>query len=221
MKLYLVRHGQTEGNLNNIYQDNTDTLSAVGKEQARILGERFKKIPLDAILSSPILRAFETTQEIAKHHKLAIQKIEELTERRWPKELAGKSFKDPSIIELRNFMKQKELEDPSWHYSDEESFNDLVERAFKFLKIAEGMASNHKHVLVVSHARFLKLLLGVILWGREANPHVFQPFFYRVSMNNTSITVCEYDKEAEAQKRWHIVTLNDHAHLGEYRRQPH
>lgn len=65
--LYLVRHGQTAGNVGRLFIGVTDIpLDETGERQARELGQRFSTIPLDAIVTSPLLRARRTAEEIGK-----------------------------------------------------------------------------------------------------------------------------------------------------------
>lgn len=52
--LYLVRHGETEGNAKRWFQGATDVpLNERGLEQARRLGAFLKDVHLDAIYTSP------------------------------------------------------------------------------------------------------------------------------------------------------------------------
>ncbi|MBN1329583.1 MAG: histidine phosphatase family protein [Candidatus Heimdallarchaeota archaeon] len=67
MKLYLIKHGESEDNLEKIISgQNATTLTAVGKEQAKSLGKEFLKsgIHFDGIYSSDLNRAIETTEII-------------------------------------------------------------------------------------------------------------------------------------------------------------
>lgn len=63
MRLFLVRHAEASPG----EPDDLRTLTSHGKWQARELGQRFKKhgIHLDAVLSSPLLRARQTADAIA------------------------------------------------------------------------------------------------------------------------------------------------------------
>ena len=53
LRIYLARHGQTDGNLNRRVQGWTDTpLNATGREQAQALARAIGSVPFDAIFSS-------------------------------------------------------------------------------------------------------------------------------------------------------------------------
>ena len=62
MRLVLVRHAHADPG----DPDELRRLSPVGREQARVLGERLAGERPDAVLASPLLRARETAVEIAR-----------------------------------------------------------------------------------------------------------------------------------------------------------
>ena len=65
MKLYLVRHGETELNVKKVYYGSTDCeLTEKGKEQAVSLKTAFASVPLDLVLESPLKRAKTTVDLI-------------------------------------------------------------------------------------------------------------------------------------------------------------
>lgn len=67
MKIYVVRHGQTDYNINGLFQGRKDIpLNSVGIKQAEETAQKFKNIPVDIILVSPLTRAKETSKYISK-----------------------------------------------------------------------------------------------------------------------------------------------------------
>lgn len=82
MKLYLVRHGETDNNVKKIIQGHSNSkLTKLGKKQAQLLAKRLSKVRLDYIYSSDLLRARKTTEEIAKHQNCPIKYCVALRER--------------------------------------------------------------------------------------------------------------------------------------------
>ena len=64
--IYLVRHGETEANVTNTLQGQSDVpLNANGVEQAQLAGRRLRSKPFDVIWSSDLSRAAVTAREIA------------------------------------------------------------------------------------------------------------------------------------------------------------
>jgi len=66
VQLYLVRHGETDWNLQRRIQGSTDIpLNDTGRAQARETGRLLARRSWDAIYASPLVRAFETANIIA------------------------------------------------------------------------------------------------------------------------------------------------------------
>jgi broad specificity phosphatase PhoE len=61
-EVLLVRHGDCYEDLDGTLDD--PRLSPTGREQARRLGERLKRLPIDAVYSSPLRRARDTALQI-------------------------------------------------------------------------------------------------------------------------------------------------------------
>ena len=65
--IYLVRHGETEGNASNLAQGFSDVpLNEKGRAQAKLVGERLKNWHLNAIYSSDSQRALQTAEPLLK-----------------------------------------------------------------------------------------------------------------------------------------------------------
>ena len=70
-RFYLIRHGETDWNKGGRYQGCTNIqLNDAGREQTRLLGERFKFLPLDVVYVSPLDRAVATAAPLAAAHGL-------------------------------------------------------------------------------------------------------------------------------------------------------
>ena len=82
MKLFLVRHGETDHNAKKLLVSITYVpLNEKGREQARLLAKRLKNEQIDVIISSPLSRARETAEIIAEQHGKKVIVSKELIER--------------------------------------------------------------------------------------------------------------------------------------------
>ena len=82
MQLYVVRHGQTDYNLENRYAGSTDVpLSAVGLQQAEQLALRLRGTPMDILVCSPLLRARQTAAAVQAATGLPLVLAEAFAER--------------------------------------------------------------------------------------------------------------------------------------------
>lgn len=79
---YIFRHGQTDYNLANRWQGSSidADLNETGLYQAENLAERLKDFGIQKIYSSPLKRAFQTAQAVAKVTNAPIEIIDELIE---------------------------------------------------------------------------------------------------------------------------------------------
>jgi len=75
VSIFLIRHGQSEGNARNTYQGRFDfPLSAQGEVEARSAGEWLRQVDPDRIIASPMRRARRSAEIIAE--SVGIEHIE-------------------------------------------------------------------------------------------------------------------------------------------------
>ena len=207
MKVYFVRHGQTECNAQFLHQNENTTLSDKGIEQAKILAKRFSKIPIDIILASPIQRAKQTAEIINKELKKEIIYSYLIKEWKRPAEFEGKKSADPIVSEAHKIINSHQ-DDPKWHYSDEENFIEFKDRIKKFLDFLT-LEVKQENILVVSHAGPIKLITFLMALGDMVKPEIYYGFADTFRIYNTSITFCE-----KKDGLWSVEAFNDHRHLG-------
>jgi probable phosphoglycerate mutase len=81
LKLYVVRHGETEWNREHRLQGRTDVpLNETGRRQAGCLARYFQAHPIARILTSPLRRALATAEIIARTTGCSCEILEELVE---------------------------------------------------------------------------------------------------------------------------------------------
>jgi probable phosphoglycerate mutase len=209
MRLYIVRHGVTELNQSNIRQSSEGYLSQEGIQQARALAEKLSELTVDSIFTSPFPRARQTADIIsAKVKQLLVQESEYLAEVRLPSEMIGKPKDDPHSVRVLDTI-QAHYGEADWRYADEETFDEFSNRAHTVLDYISK--TGFENVVIVSHERFIRVLVGVILLGKGFTPDVFRVVRKNLYISNTGITICEEQKSESGP--WRLVTLNDHSHI--------
>jgi len=124
--IYYVRHGQTEGNLRQIFIGNLNfPLNEVGIKQAEETAEKLKDIKFDHVFCSPTKRAEQTMKIILKNRTVSYvfdkriiersdgdlegQKLNEIDQKRWNMDETYKKEWGESIEE--SFARVKEFFD--------------------------------------------------------------------------------------------------------------
>lgn len=138
--IYIVRHGQTDWNLEGRYQGRIDIeLNETGKVQAEEIYNKLKNIKFDKVFSSPLKRAYETAQIISSEN---IIKDERLIER-CNGQLEGKLKKECTV--------SIDFNDPNETRLGIETITEFRKRIFDFF---DDITQNYKgkNILVVTHA---------------------------------------------------------------------
>ncbi len=208
-KIYFVRHGESEGNVGSIRQDNKTVLTEKGRLQAKTVAKRCAELPIEVIICSTLQRAEQTAEEILKETHKPIEYSALFIERQRPSEVIGKPKDDPKSIKAEEAV-IKNFHLPGFRYSDEENFDDLKERARKALKyLAERPEEN---ILVVTHGFFMRIIMAYVLFGDKLTGEECNKCIRVFHMENTALTELCYDDKKESSPWW-LWTWNDHAHL--------
>ena len=209
MIIYFVRHGEGHHNANNLYSLPDFELTDKGKAQAKAAAERVKHLPIELIIASPFKRTIQTMEIINEVIKKEVVSSDLAVEVRRPTEIAGKRIDAPENMTIRKILDDN-FHKPDFHYSDEENFFDLKNRAQKFLKFLETFEGKYNHILVVSHALFIKMAVLDLALKDALTPKVFLNAYHTMSLATSGITMCEKN-----DKGWKLITWNDQSHLGE------
>lgn len=209
MKFYFVRHGESQANAEQRYQDRSVPLSAIGRKQAEFLARRFDNIPINAILASSCLRTIETAEILNRRIQAPMHFTYLLEELRNPREIEGRPYKDPEAYRIKKLIDDHRFED-DWHYSNEENLADFLARAQLFCALM--MQRREENILIVTHGAMLKMILTVMIFGDDANARLYHSFNRSFDIHNTGLSWCEF-----RDGRWMVHTWNDYEHLGQPR----
>lgn len=154
MRIALIRHGQTDWNARGLLQGTSDIpLNEAGRRQAMQAAARIAGQGYERVVSSPLGRAVETAQIIARELGLPteIETIPDLIERHYG-DGEGKPTKHP---------------DGTWaveEYGNKEPVARVAERGYQALEdiARSASAAGVTNVIAVSHGTTIRLTCDVI-----------------------------------------------------------
>lgn len=157
MKLYIIRHGQTNWNRKGRIQGKTDIeLNEEGIEQAKEARKILEEYPIDMIVSSTLKRARKTAEIINESKKVLILFKEALEERGFG-EFEGKTREEiqdevwtSEILDNYNLNKQ---------YKGVETIQELCSRVWNLI---DELKENYtdKNILLVTHGGVTRAISG-------------------------------------------------------------
>lgn len=212
MRLYLLRHGESEGNAGLVAQGPTSSLTEKGIRQAEFAAKRFQSIPIDEILSSPQKRAKHTAEIVGKALNKPVEYSDLLIERKRASVTIGKAWDDPELRKVGDLI-DANFHVPGWKHSDEENFEDLKSRALKLLDHAKGLGK--ENLLLITHGVFMRMVVAVAIMGEKLTSYEYWNFLISLVTENTGITILEYknSKFDKENLKWRLIAWNDHSHL--------
>jgi len=199
MKLYIIRHGQTDWNIAKKIQGRQDIpLNERGRYQAGCLKKAMENRPVTAVFTSPQIRAMETAKAVALSSGSAVIPVKDLMEINYG------SWEGKTEEEL--LQEDRALYEAWWSHPAEtappggESISQVNERCQKAWKEIKPQLTGD--AAIVAHggllAHFMEQLLGSESVAASTVAH------------NASITTIEYEPETE---RFTLVEFDDYRHL--------
>jgi broad specificity phosphatase PhoE len=197
--IYLVRHGQTAWNREEIFRGRTDVpLDESGRKQAELVGQYFEEMKIHAIYSSPLARAWETAQAIARFHTLKVEPLEAMIDMSFGN---WEGHAHQEIREIDGETYRQWVESPHLaRLPGGESLDDVRARSMTAL---EALVRNDpgKTLVLVSHRVICKVLICAIL-GLD-NSH-----FWQITQDTTAINLIQY-----RNGKYILSLMNETCHL--------
>ena len=200
MRLFLLRHGETDSNRLGLALGRADVpLNDRGRWQAQRLAAALTAEPLVAVYSSPLSRALDTARPIADAHGLEVQTEPGLREMDIG-EAEGLTFAEvrarfPGLLEA-----WVGADGPSHAMPGGERLVDVQTRAWDAM---QAIAARHPEeaACVVTHNFVILSILTTVLGIELAS-------FRRLRHSVAAISVLEFRRD-----RARLLTLNDTCHL--------
>ena len=161
-KIYIVRHGQTDFNLQNIVQGSgvDSSLNPRGRAQARAFFDHYKDVPFDKIYTSTLKRTKETVQQFLDLG-IPTEALAGLNEISWGNKEGYKITPDEDQY-YHYMLKQWQLGNTALRIEGGESPDDVVVR----MKPAVDhiiSKTEEKTILVCMHGRAIRILLCILM----------------------------------------------------------
>ena len=198
-KIYLVRHGQTAWNKEEIFRGRTDVpLDDIGLREAQLAAGYFRGKEIHAIYSSPLLRAFQTAQEISKVCDLGVTPLQGITDMSFG-EWEGRSLQEVREKDQERYRQWRE-EPHRVKIPEGETLEEVRVRSMTSL---EKAIESHpgKTLVLVSHRVINKVILCAIL-GLD-NSH-----FWQIMQDTTAINLIQHKNG-----KYVLFLLNETCHL--------
>ena len=200
MKLYIIRHGETFGNLNGDGFSETD-LTPKGERQIALLGERFKDYNIDKFYVSPLIRAIKTANAVRMYHKETPIIIDSLLlEKGTAPDYIGLTDE-----EIKKLCPDAEINHrtPLGEEDDEKAYT----RAKGIIEKIKAENDFESTVVIIAHGTFNSyLVLAALDFPLKDN--------FNFSHVNTGVSLVQTIKENGVIKT-KLKFLNDYSHLDE------
>lgn len=172
MKIFLIRHGQTDWNVQKRFQGREDIpLNDTGILQAMECGKAIKDENIKTVITSPLIRAKKTAEIIA--NEIGVDQViieEDITERHFGK-ISGMT------------PEEREAFYASGEPDDKEDWDELCTRMLnslhKHVKLAKG------NIAMVSHGASINSVLTVLSEGTTGTG--------KIMLKNVCINVINYE----------------------------
>lgn len=159
--IYLVNHGEAEG------FTAQDSLSAEGILHSSEVAQFLEPYPIDRVITSPLMRARQTANEIGDKLGIHIEEDSRLAER----QMSSQAF-DEWLMKIEETSLEWNLS-----YKEEETSNDVMQRV---CEVVDELPDN-SHTVLVSHSLVLVLLMrcfddrvGFEEWQGMKHPDVYE-----------------------------------------------
>ncbi len=200
--LYLVRHGQSVSNLENIFTGQSNTvLTDLGLRQAERTAEYLSRFPITCIYSSPLIRARQTAEVYADRVGLPIVESDDLKELNaglWE----GHLYRDLPVL----FPETHRIWENHLGLARPDGGESIIELADRVYSAIDRILTENsgKHIVVFTHATPVRVM-GARWMGIPPERLEQVPW-----NGNASVSIAEYGDDGSCR----MVQYGYDAHQG-------
>ena len=203
--IILARHGETDWNAKEIFRGRIDVeLNEAGIREAELLAEYLSYMTIAAVYSSPLKRALQTAEVIARHHDVKVEvspQLIDLDYGEW-QGLSHDEVKDRYGQLYAEWVNNPQLvKMPSG-----ESLEDVSKRAISLMEDITAKAEGA--IVLVSHRVIHKVLICALL-------ALDISYFWNIRIDTAGISVFAYEDD-----RLVLTNHNDTSFLKPVRKAP-
>lgn len=208
-----MRHGESRANATGIREGMDSPLTAQGILQCERVAKRLQTHKIERLISSDHCRALHLAKIISRENNIHLSDVSGLFgERRNPSIFLGSHVDDESFQKVWQHIRSHR-KDPCWRHSDEENFEDFLDRAKRALEFLRTLPE--ERIVVATHGMFMKMIFAYVTLGEYLTSEVFWDKFIPIkNVRNTGIMELQYTSVfGGTDMFWKLISWNDHAHL--------
>ena len=197
MKLYIIRHAETEYNRKGIIQGSEvdSDINSIGYKQSESFYNYYKSINFDKIYVSALKRTFQTVRRFIDQG-IPYEKIKELNEISW----GVNQGKNDDLVDYSKLIETWLAGDLDNKFKEGESPNEMSLRLVKgFDKV---LKDNNDVVLLCIHGRALRILLSKII---DNDLTKMDKYIH----SNTGLYILDYKNG-----KFNMIEMNSRKHIG-------
>lgn len=203
MKIYLIRHGQTDWNIQGRIQGSHDIpLNEAGQRQAEQVAKGMDSRRVSRVFSSTLTRAVETAEKIGSRQKAEIYSMPQLIEVEFGKweGMTWEEIMEAYPKEYRLWaLNPDEVAPPGGETQDQ-----VISRCAQAIKEILRITGGREDVAIVSHGATIAYLISYMMRN--------DPDIESIIVENASITTINYSPLTED---FMLLEMNDTSHIAE------
>ena len=202
MRLYFVRHGESQANILHVISNRgmVHGLTEKGRQQATALAAELRDANIKQIYSSPLLRALQTAEILSQALGAPIEITDALREFDCG---IAEGRADQAAWDLHQNVMREWFENKNWDARIEqgESFNDLRNKFVPFMERAIKEHAPSDNLVFIMHGAVAVCMLPLVF------TNIDQPFVANHSIDNARYALAETTPDGLMCRNWFRLAI--------------